>query len=48
MSAFTDAALEEIPRPEDKQKRKDFYSGKKKNHDIKTQTSSSKNGRYST
>jgi len=30
LEVFVDAALGEIPRPKDKQKRKDFYSGKKK------------------
>jgi len=44
LGAFVDATLEEIPRPEDKQKRKDFYYGKKKRHAVKTQTTSSKKG----
>jgi len=38
LGAFVDAALEEVPRPEDEKKRKDFYSGKKKMHAVKTQT----------
>jgi len=35
LEAFVDAALEEIPRPEDKQK--------KKRHSVKTQTKNNKN-----
>jgi len=38
LGTFADAAIEEIPMPKDKQKRKDFYSGKKKRHTVKTQT----------
>jgi len=44
MSAFTDATEQEIPRPKDKQKRKDYYSGKKKKHTIKTQITNNKKG----
>jgi hypothetical protein len=44
MSAFTDAISLEIPRPKDKQKRKDYYSGKKKKHTIKTQITNNKKG----
>jgi len=44
LGAFVGAALEEIPIPKDKQKRKDFYSGKKKRHTIKTQTATTKRG----
>ena len=44
MEAFVDATEQEIPRPKDKQKRKDFYSGKKKRHTIKTQIVNKKNG----
>jgi len=43
LEAFFDAALEEILRPKDKQKRKDFYYGKKKKHCIKTHTTNNKN-----
>ena len=32
-----DATEQEIPRPKDKRKRKQYYSGKKKRHTIKTQ-----------
>lgn len=32
-----DATEQEIPRPKDKRKRKEYYSGKKKRHTIKTQ-----------
>jgi len=35
--AFTDATEQEIPRPQDKTKRKTHYSGKKKRHTVKTQ-----------
>jgi hypothetical protein len=35
--AFTDATEQEIPRPQNKQKRKTHYSGKKKRHTVKTQ-----------
>jgi hypothetical protein len=35
--AFTDATEQEIPRPENKQKRKTHYSGKRKRHTVKTQ-----------
>jgi len=42
--AFTDADLEEVPRPKDEKKRKDFYSGKKKRHTIKTQIANNKKG----
>jgi len=37
MEAFVDATEQEIPKPKDKQKNKDYYSGKKKRHTIKTQ-----------
>ncbi|MEN4070185.1 MAG: transposase family protein [Methanobacterium sp.] len=33
-----------MPRPKDKQKRKDYYSGKKKKHAIKTQITNNKKG----
>jgi hypothetical protein len=35
--AFIDTTEQEIPRPENKRKRKSYYSGKKKRHTIKTQ-----------
>jgi hypothetical protein len=35
--AFIDSSEQEIPRPENKRKRKRYYSGKKKKHTIKTQ-----------
>jgi len=44
LEAFVDTALYEVPGPEDKQKRKDFYYGKKKRHTVKTQTADNKNG----
>jgi hypothetical protein len=35
--AFIDSSEQEIPRPENKRRRKSYYSGKKKKHTIKTQ-----------
>jgi hypothetical protein len=35
--AFIDSPEQEIPRPENKRKRKSYYSGKKKKHTVKTQ-----------
>ena len=35
--AFTDCTEQQIPRPVDKNKRKMYYSGKKKRHTIKNQ-----------
>ncbi len=35
--AFTDYTEQQIPRPEDKRKRKAYYSGKKKRHTVKNQ-----------
>ena len=35
--AFIDATEQEIPRPENKRRRKSYYSGKKKKHTVKTQ-----------
>jgi DDE superfamily endonuclease/Helix-turn-helix of DDE superfamily endonuclease len=35
--AFIDSSKQEIPRPENKRKRKSYYSGKKKKHTVKTQ-----------
>jgi len=35
--AFVDCTEKQIPRPEDKRRRKVYYSGKKKRHTVKTQ-----------
>jgi hypothetical protein len=35
--AFVDSTEQEIPRPENRRKRKSYYSGKKKKHIVKTQ-----------
>jgi len=35
--AFIDSTEQQIPRPIDKRKRKEYYSGKKKKHTVKTQ-----------
>jgi hypothetical protein len=35
--AFIDSSEQEIPKPENKRKRKSYYSGKKKKHTVKTQ-----------
>ena len=35
--AFTDSTEQQIPRPVDKQRRKRYYSGKKKRHTVKNQ-----------
>ena len=35
--AFTDSTEQQIPRPVDKERRKIFYSGKKKRHTVKNQ-----------
>jgi hypothetical protein len=35
--AFTDCTEQQIPKPEDKRRRKAYYSGKKKRHTVKTQ-----------
>ena len=37
LKAFTDATEQQIPRPQNKLKRKTHYSGKKKRHTVKTQ-----------
>ncbi|MDI9578240.1 MAG: transposase [Thermoproteota archaeon] len=42
--AFTDATEQEIPRPQNKQKRKTHYSGKKKRHTVKTQLTVNSDG----
>jgi hypothetical protein len=35
--AFIDSTEQEIPRPENKRRRKSYYSGKRKKHTVKTQ-----------
>jgi hypothetical protein len=35
--AFTDSTEQQIPRPVDKDRRKMYYSGKKKRHTVKNQ-----------
>ena len=35
--AFTDSTEQQIPRPVDKERRKMYYSGKKKRHTVKNQ-----------
>jgi len=42
--AFTDATEQEIPRPQNKTRRKTHYSGKKKRHTVKTQLTVNSNG----
>jgi hypothetical protein len=42
--AFIDSTEPPIPRPADKNKRKIFYSGKKKRHTVKNQLTVNKNG----
>ncbi len=42
--ALIDSTEQEIPRPEDKEKRKTHYSGKKKRHTVKTQLTVNGNG----
>lgn len=37
LKAFIDSTEQEIPRPENKRKKKSYYSGKKKKHTVKTQ-----------
>lgn len=37
LAIICDATEQEIPRPKDKRKNKEFYSGKKKRHTLKTQ-----------
>ena len=37
LMAFTDSTEQQIPRPVDKDRRKMYYSGKKKRHTVKTQ-----------
>jgi hypothetical protein len=40
---FIDATEQELPRPKDKDRRKDFYSGKRKRHTAKMQVLSTRN-----
>jgi DDE superfamily endonuclease len=42
--AFTDSTEQQIPRPADKEKRKMYYSGKKKRHTVKTQLMTNNRG----
>ncbi|HSE99717.1 MAG TPA: transposase family protein [Nitrososphaeraceae archaeon] len=42
--AFIDATEQEIPRPKDNKKGKEYYSGKKKRHTVKTQYMVNKKG----
>lgn len=44
MKAFIDATEQEIPRPKHKRRRKNYYSGKKKKHTVKTQIMVNKKG----
>jgi len=44
MEAFIDATEQEIPRPKNKRRRKNYYSGKKKKHTVKTQIMVNKKG----
>jgi len=44
MRAFIDATEQEIPRPKNKRRRKNYYSGKKKKHTVKTQIMVNKKG----
>ena len=43
--AFIDATEQEIQRPKNKRKRKNYYSGKKKKHTVKTQLMVNKEGK---
>ena len=42
--AFIDSTEQQIPRPADKNKRKMYYSGKKKRHTVKNQIMVNKDG----
>ena len=42
--AFTDCTEQQIPRPEDKRRRKMYYSGKKKRHTVKNQLTVNNHG----
>lgn len=43
--AFIDITEQEIPRPKDKKKKRNYYSGKKKKHTVKTQLIVNKEGK---
>ena len=43
--AFIDATEQEIQRPKDKKRKKEYYSGKKKKHTVKTQLMVNKEGK---
>jgi len=44
LKAIIDATEQDIPRPEDREKRKTHYSGKKRRHTVKTQLTVNSNG----
>jgi len=44
LKAFIDATEQGIPRPKNKRRRKNYYSGKKKKHTVKTQIMVNKKG----
>ena len=44
VKAFVDATEQEIPRPKNKRRRKNYYSGKKRKHTVKTQIITNKKG----
>jgi hypothetical protein len=44
--AIIDITEQEIQRPKDKKRKKDYYSGKKKKHTIKMQYMINKEGKY--
>jgi hypothetical protein len=44
LEAFLDTTEQEIPRPENRRRRKSYYSGKKKRHTVKTQIITNRNG----
>ncbi len=43
--SFIDATEQEIPRPKDKKMKKEYYSGKRKRHTVKTQYIVNKEGK---
>ncbi len=43
--SFIDTTEQEIPRPKDKKRKKEYYSGKKKRHTVKTQYMVNKEGK---
>ena len=44
LRAVVDATEQAIPRPKDKEKQRQYYSGKKKRHTVKSQVTSNKQG----